>query len=75
MRVRCTELAPFLCYSWSRDPQVEYWIKKLPTEGLPEVYEGGMNEFGKVSAMMGGQSARDIWRGCQWRAFDSEPAT
>ncbi|KAJ9480359.1 putative Fructose-bisphosphate aldolase (putative) [Pseudozyma hubeiensis] len=34
--------------SWARDPQVEYWSKHLEKDPLPEVYEGGMDEFGKV---------------------------
>lgn len=34
--------------SWARDPQVEYWAKHLSGGALPEVYEGGMNEFETV---------------------------
>ncbi|CAO1636968.1 unnamed protein product [Sympodiomycopsis kandeliae] len=31
--------------SWTRDPQVDSWIKNLPTKGLPDVYEEGMEIF------------------------------
>lgn len=28
--------------SWTRDPQVDSWIRNLPHKGLPEVYDEGM---------------------------------
>ncbi|GAC71993.1 fructose 1,6-bisphosphate aldolase [Moesziomyces antarcticus T-34] len=34
--------------SWARDPQVEFWAKHLEKDPLPDVYEGGMQQFAKV---------------------------
>ena len=28
--------------SWTRDPQVNSWVQNLPSKGLPEVYDLGM---------------------------------
>ncbi|MCO5585399.1 hypothetical protein L7F22_039332 [Adiantum nelumboides] len=34
--------------SWARDPQVKYWEKNMEKQGLPDAYEGGMQEFEKA---------------------------
>lgn len=34
--------------SWCRDPQVESWAKTMGKKGLPDVYDEGMDAFGKA---------------------------